>query len=149
MTSRPKPPPEMAQPALYRAIQKSVRDAAAARPRRALGVQLLAELLSCSRLPSEASELARHMEETGRLIGATVVQTVFHEFNPHGLSGVVIIAESHIAIHTWPEFGCAALDIFTCGDQLTPQPGLDYLREVFGASEVTCVEIPRGLTLAR
>lgn len=48
--------------------------------------------------------------------GAKVVDTLLHQFNPHGLSGVVVIAESHIAIHTWPEHNYAAIDIFTCGD---------------------------------
>lgn len=50
--------------------------------------------------------------------GATIVETTMHEFNPHGLSGVIVIAESHIAIHTWPEHQYAAIDIFTCGDSL-------------------------------
>lgn len=86
------------------------------------------------------------MEQTGRLIGATIVQSVFHEFNPHGLSGVVIIAESHIAIHTWPEHRCAALDIFTCGQRLHAQPGIDYLRQAFAARDLCYVEIPRGLS---
>ncbi len=49
-------------------------------------------------------------------IGATVVECVFHRYSPQGVSGVVVIMESHIAIHTWPEYGFAAVDIFTCGD---------------------------------
>ncbi|MGJ8655190.1 MAG: adenosylmethionine decarboxylase [Akkermansiaceae bacterium] len=50
--------------------------------------------------------------------GATIVETTLHEFNPHGLSGVIVIAESHIAIHTWPEHQYAAIDVFTCGDNV-------------------------------
>jgi S-adenosylmethionine decarboxylase len=48
--------------------------------------------------------------------GATVVQTTFHRFAPHGVTGVVLLAESHVAVHTWPERGVAAVDVFTCGD---------------------------------
>ena len=110
---------------------------------RALGVHLLAELHECSRIPTRAPELQRHMEEAARRVGATIVQSVFHEFNPYGLSGVVIIAESHMAVHTWPEHRCVAIDLFTCG-RLTPQLGLDYLRAAFGARDVSAVEIPRG-----
>lgn len=48
--------------------------------------------------------------------GATYINHYFHQFSPQGVSGVVVIAESHLSIHTWPEHGYAALDVFTCGD---------------------------------
>jgi len=49
--------------------------------------------------------------------GATYIHHYFHQFAPHGVSGVVVIAESHLSIHTWPEHGYAAVDVFTCGDR--------------------------------
>src|SRR6266704_2514591 len=56
--------------------------------------------------------------EAAKRAQATIVDVVFHEFNPFGISGVVVIAESHLAIHTWPEYRYAAVDIFSCGDVL-------------------------------
>ena len=70
---------------------------------------ILPELLTNKELLSAAIETA------ARDAGATVVETLIHQFNPHGLSGIVVIAESHLAIHTWPEHNYAAIDIFTCG----------------------------------
>ena len=79
-------------------------------------------LLECSGVDSSLlknkDDLESILHQGAENAGATVVQTVLHEFNPHGLSGVVVIAESHIAIHTWPEDSYAAIDIFTCGDEL-------------------------------
>ena len=64
---------------------------------------------------TDISLLKNNLEQAAKEAGATVVKTVLHQFNPQGLSGLVVIAESHIAIHTWPEYRYAALDIFTCG----------------------------------
>jgi len=64
--------------------------------------------------------------------GATILDDYFHQFQPIGVSGVVLIAESHISIHTWPESGFAAADIFTCGE-MKPQVAIDIMREGFRA----------------
>jgi S-adenosylmethionine decarboxylase proenzyme len=85
------------------------------------------------------------MEEAARQCGATVVQTVFHTFNPHGISGVVVIAESHLAIHTWPEYGYCAVDLFTCGDDINPELAFTYLQKALRAGSFTVVEMRRGL----
>ena len=76
---------------------------------------------------------------------ATIVDVVFHEFNPFGISGVVVIAESHLSIHTWPEYRYAAVDIFSCGDTLQPDVAASYLVEQFGAERTSMVEMQRGL----
>ncbi len=68
--------------------------------------------------------------------GATILDDHFHQFHPIGVSGVVLIAESHISIHTWPESGFAAADIFTCGE-MKPQVAIDIMREGFRAKETT------------
>ena len=82
----------------------------------ALGVHYIVECTGChSNLLTDITALKHAMEECAKNAGATVVETVLHQFNPHGLSGVVVIAESHLAIHTWPEHQYAAIDIFTCG----------------------------------
>lgn len=80
-----------------------------------------------------------------RAAGGTVVTEVFHNFSPHGVSGVIVIAESHVAIHTWPEHAYAAVDLFTCGVTLDAEPAVALLQEALGATTVSRQAIPRGL----
>ena len=68
--------------------------------------------------------------------GATILDNHFHQFQPMGVSGVVLIAESHISVHTWPESGFAAADIFTCGE-MKPQVAIDIMREGFRAKKAS------------
>jgi S-adenosylmethionine decarboxylase len=69
----------------------------------------------------------------------------FHRFQPHGVSGVVVISESHLSVHTWPELGYVALDIYTCGESAKPDDAVEYALEQFGATSVHVTEITRGL----
>ena len=85
------------------------------------------------------------MVEAAKRAEATIIDVVFHEFNPFGISGVVVIAESHLSIHTWPEHRYAAVDIFSCGETLKPAEAANYLVEQFGASRASCVEVKRGV----
>jgi spermidine synthase len=75
--------------------------------------------------------------------GATVINSTFHHFSPYGVSGVVVIQESHLAIHTWPEYGYAAVDLFTCGE-MDAWISFDYLKECFGAKNYSALEMKRG-----
>ena len=84
------------------------------------------------------------MEAAARTAGATVINTTFHHFSPYGVSGVVVIQESHLAIHTWPEYGYASVDLFTCGDTVDPWVSYDYLKNAFEASHGSAVEMRRG-----
>ena len=79
------------------------------------------------------------------LAGATPLHEVVHAFSPHGVTGVVVIAESHFAIHTWPEHGFAAVDLFTCGDSVDPYKAFEHLRGALRAETHSIVEIRRGL----
>ncbi len=76
---------------------------------------------------------------------ATIVDISFHEFNPFGISGMVVIAESHLSIHTWPEYCYAAVDIFTCGDVIRPEVAAAFLIERFESKNPSMVEIKRGI----
>ena len=76
---------------------------------------------------------------------ATIVEVAFHEFSPFGISGMVVIAESHLAIHTWPEYGYAAVDVFTCGDLIKPQVAAKFLIEKFQSKSPSIVEMKRGI----
>ena len=85
----------------------------------ALGTHLLVELKDCNPdILNDIKEVQDALVMAARKAKATIVETSFHEFSPFGISGMVVIAESHLSIHTWPEYGYAAVDIFTCGDLL-------------------------------
>lgn len=112
----------------------------------ALGYHLLMELKNCDRkLLNDPGKLEQLLVEAANRAGATVVQKAFHQFNPHGVSGVVIIAESHLFIHTWPEHGYAAVDIFTCGDTVRADTAAEWLAEKMGTTNVTMIELRRGV----
>jgi S-adenosylmethionine decarboxylase proenzyme len=79
-----------------------------------LGTHFLADYHGCQALPDCPEDLQRLMVRAAEAIDATIVNASFHEFSPQGLSGVLVIAESHLAVHTWPEHGVACVDLFTC-----------------------------------
>lgn len=85
------------------------------------------------------------MVESALKSGAEVREVIFHKFNPQGVSGVVIISESHLTIHTWPELGYAAVDVFTCGDTVNPWEACNYMTEKLNAKNMTATEIKRGV----
>ncbi|MGB3801585.1 MAG: adenosylmethionine decarboxylase [Lewinella sp.] len=109
-----------------------------------LGVHILLELHECPaerlRLPADSERI---LLAAAAAMGATVVESRFHAFSPHGVSGVVVIAESHLTVHTWPEYGYAAVDVFSCGD-LDLEAGLTVLREGYGAADTEQRTFRRG-----
>ena len=110
-----------------------------------LGRHLLLELFSCDeKVLDDLDTIEVFMKEAARVSGATIVESVFHRFEPHGISGVVVVAESHLAIHTWPEHGYAAVDFFTCGAGIDYWQAHDYLKKAFGAADSEVKEIKRG-----
>jgi S-adenosylmethionine decarboxylase len=112
---------------------------------KSLGKQLIVELYGCDRtLLDDPSHSERILVEAVNRSGATIIQPFFHQFSPHGVSGVVVIAESHVAIHTWPEYGYCAVDIFTCGTQVDPDLIYEYIRSEFSAKEASVMEVKRG-----
>ena len=105
----------------------------------------LLELRGCdSALLNQPTELKLLLVEAVRRGHGTIVTEVFHTFNPQGVSGVVVIAESHVAIHTWPEHDYAAVDIFSCGTTLDHLAIRDWIRGGLGASSVESRELTRG-----
>ena len=85
------------------------------------------------------------MIDAAKKAHATIVDDKFHHFSPFGVSGVVVIAESHLAIHTWPEYRYAAVDVFTCGDTLKPEVAAIHLAQVFQSQNPSIHEIKRGI----
>ncbi|WP_022850092.1 adenosylmethionine decarboxylase [Limisalsivibrio acetivorans] len=110
-----------------------------------LGRHILVELYGCEEdILSNTKLIQQEMENAADIAGATRVGSNFHTFSPYGVSGVVVIAESHLTIHTWPELGYAALDLFTCGDSVNPWTAFEHLEKVFKAYKVQTQEIKRG-----
>jgi len=111
-----------------------------------LGRHILAEIYGCE---FDALNDVQNVQETminaALEAGAEVREYVFHKFSPQGISGVVVISESHLTIHTWPELGYAAIDVFTCGDRVDPWDACNYLSEHFGAKYVKAHETKRGI----
>jgi S-adenosylmethionine decarboxylase len=113
---------------------------------KSLGKHLIIELFHCdSTILNDPKTLEHHMLAAVKLSGATVIQPFFHQFSPHGITGVVVVAESHFCLHTWPEYGYCALDIFTCGDSVNGHEALDYLKKNLNAASTSVMEIKRGV----
>jgi S-adenosylmethionine decarboxylase len=87
------------------------------------------------------------MFEAASEIGATVIGETFHQFSPQGVTGVISIAESHLSIHTWPEHGYAAIDIFTCGTEIKPHKAAQKLMHALNCSERSVTEMRRGIVI--
>jgi S-adenosylmethionine decarboxylase len=112
----------------------------------ALGKHLLIELRDCNPKILKSLEKVRNiLVSAAKEAKATIIDISFHEFNPFGISGVVVIAESHLTIHTWPEYGYAAVDIFTCGDVIKPEVAASYLIKEFECKNPSLVEMKRGI----
>ncbi len=112
----------------------------------ALGTHLLVELRDCN--PEILKDLTRVKDAlvaAAKEAKATIVDISFHEFNPFGISGMVVIAESHLSIHTWPEYAYAAVDIFTCGDIIKPEVAAAFLIDRFESRSPSIVELKRGI----
>ena len=111
----------------------------------ALGRHVLAEFTGCDPLLlSDLDHVTRAMLAAAKASGATIVTHRFHHFSPLGVSGVVIISESHLAIHTWPEHRFAAVDFFTCVNRVEPARALESLRVALGAKGLETLDMERG-----
>lgn len=111
-----------------------------------LGRHLLCEYHGCDReLLNRPDFIRAELLAAVTRAGATPVQDMVHSFTPHGVTGVVVIAESHFSIHTWPEYGFAAVDLFTCGDTVDPWIAFEDLHQALRAATHSVVELRRGL----
>ncbi|NMB45141.1 MAG: S-adenosylmethionine decarboxylase proenzyme [Firmicutes bacterium] len=113
----------------------------------ALGRHILCEAYGCDpEVLNDRNLVESIMVEAALAAGAEVREVAFHKFSPQGVSGVVVISESHLTIHTWPELGYAAIDVFTCGDTVDPWDALNYLLKHFRAQNTVASEVKRGVT---
>lgn len=110
-----------------------------------LGHHLLGEFTGCDPARLASPEAVREaMLAAARASGATVVAELHHHFSPLGVSGVVVVSESHLAIHTWPEHGFAAADYFSCSPRVDMACAMALLAERLGARAHTTLELQRG-----
>jgi len=110
-----------------------------------LGIHYLAEFFNCDRQKiNDIALIERIMIEATERAGARMINPFFHQFNPHGISGVIVIAESHFAIHTWPEHGYAAVDLFSCAD-FDYKSALNHIRAGIGAEHHSVELVRRGI----
>ena len=113
-----------------------------------VGTHCVLELHGCS---------ADHLNNEGYIRGAvaqaadeglsTLLSITSHQFQPQGVTALALLAESHISVHTWPEHGYAAVDIFTCGETAQPQRACAFLVRALAASDYTLKVLPRGAAI--
>ncbi|WP_457551017.1 adenosylmethionine decarboxylase [Desulfobacula sp.] len=103
----------------------------------ALGRQLTIEYYECGKkVLLDKDRVEKTLLKAAKDSGATIISSSFHQFEPQGVSGVVIIAESHFTVHAWPEHDYAAVDIFTCGDNINLELAIDSMKESFKSENV-------------
>ncbi|ODS24160.1 S-adenosylmethionine decarboxylase proenzyme [Candidatus Endobugula sertula] len=109
---------------------------------------LLIELFDCHKTTlQDQTKIETLLIQAAKAANVTIVQSVFHKYFPQGVTGVVIIEESHLSIHTWPEYGYASVDFYTCGKGI-PEKALDIIQSglIAGRTEVICVDRGQSLT---
>ena len=107
------------------------------------GIHLIAEFWN-GKIIEDSKKIEEILILAAKKGGNTPLKVAMHKFSPQGITGVILLAESHIAIHTWPEYNYLAIDIFTCGDKALPHKALDYLKKAFQPKKIEIKEIKRG-----
>ena len=110
-----------------------------------IGRHVISELWGCDLTKlNDVNQIEKIFVDAALRSGAEVREVTFHKFAPQGVSGVVIISESHLTIHSFPEHGYASIDVYTCGD-LDPNVAADYIAKALNARTQEHIEIPRGM----
>ena len=111
-----------------------------------MGRHVIAELWDCNtETLNDIEKIEQIFVHAALKAGAEVREVAFHKFAPLGVSGVVIISESHLTIHSFPEHGYASIDVYTCGDRIDPNVAADYIAEALDAKICEKLEVPRGM----
>lgn len=111
-----------------------------------MGRQIIAELWDCNiDILNNIELIERIFIDAALEAGAEIREVAFHQFAPHGVSGVVIISESHLTIHSFPEHGYASIDVYTCGDKVDPTVAVEYIAKSLESKISEKMEIPRGM----
>jgi len=111
-----------------------------------LGIHMMIELKECNpQLLNDLPYIRAAMTQAANAAGATIIGESFHQFQPQGVTGILAIAESHLCIHTWPEYGYAAADVFTCGESFDPEKAARILIDKLECQDPSLTEHRRGI----
>ena len=114
----------------------------------ALGRHLLIELHGCEPgILDDIDAIREMMVRAAKQMCVTILEVMSHKFEPQGVTAIVMIAESHLSIHTWPEHGYAAVDVFTCNGEI-PDQVQTFIAQTLRATQVSAVEVKRGILRA-
>lgn len=114
-------------------------------PKEKLGTHIIAEIyFTDNSVLNDEKKIREALEEASVAGNMTVINTSSHQFSPHGVTALVLLAESHISIHTWPEHSYAAVDVFACGKGI-PEKSLEKLKEILPVKKIKVVKFDRGL----
>jgi len=111
--------------------------------RKYAGIHLIVDFWNGKNI-EEPEKVKKILFEAAKKAKNTPLDITTHRFLPHGITGVILLAESHIAIHAWPEINYLAIDIFTCGERTMPYLALKYLKKVFQPKKISIRELKRG-----
>ncbi len=115
---------------------------------RYLGKHIILELWGCDNKALDDEEgIGKMLNDCVNACGATLICTKTHKFSPQGVTGVAVLAESHISIHTWPELGYAAMDIFTCGEHVEPIKAVPIIKEFLKPKHIEILDLKRGIRI--
>ncbi len=114
-----------------------------------VGRHLIMEMRDCNENLDSVEAVRHALTEATHACGATLLEMFIHPFTPQGITGVAVISESHILIHTWPELGYAAVDVFSCGKKIQPERVAPVLQRYFAPGHVQVMEMKRGIVDAR
>lgn len=107
------------------------------------GIHLIADFWY-GRIIEDPKELKKILLRAAKEAKNTPLELVIHQFSPQGITGVVLLAESHIAVHSWPELNYLGIDIFTCGSKTFPYKAFNYFKKIYQPKKVKVREIKRG-----
>ncbi|CAA0195758.1 S-adenosylmethionine decarboxylase proenzyme [Tenacibaculum maritimum] len=113
--------------------------------KKSLGYQTTVDFYDCdAAIINTTTSIKKILEKAAQIMDLSVVNTTIHEFSPIGISGVIVIKESHIAIHTWPEHKYVALDFFTCNKSFDLEEGILWIKEQFKSKQLEKNSSQRG-----
>lgn len=112
-----------------------------------LGKHLILEFYQCGPAINNAKKLGFHLKKLVKEANGHILKVYFHKFQPQGVSGIVLIAESHVSIHTWPEYDFAAADVFTCSKKMKLNFLVRELKKILEAKKMILVKLDRGVLI--
>ena len=113
-----------------------------AKKQKYVGIHIIAEFWG-SKIIEDSKKIEKILVRAAKEGGNTPLKVTIHKFLPQGITGVVLLTESHITLHSWPEYEYLAIDIFTCGNKSFPEKSLDYLKREFKPKKVKVIMIKR------